>query len=170
MLEEAFSLALAAEARFTDLQLWKFLRSSPSTLGEAFFKARITEANFEDEQIATTIVSPNDLNIAIPNQSVRGSGISESGISGLLSHLRDAKDEQYRAMIDATALKAELNSLQQKVINDDLGIITSYHMQASEKELAVLKSPLDQELMFMHQEGMLRRQEQQQLAKDAKIQ
>ncbi|GJW50827.1 hypothetical protein Tco_0092178 [Tanacetum coccineum] len=155
-LEEAFSLALEAEARFTDLQLWEFLRSNPSTLGEAFFKDRITEAHFEDEQTATAIVNPNDLNIAISNQvleesilytldkveavptsmvatyeehgcqeSVSGSGISESAISGLVSQLRDAKDEQYRAMIDATALKAELNSLQQQVINDDLGIITS---------------------------------------------
>ncbi|GJX27243.1 hypothetical protein Tco_0233539, partial [Tanacetum coccineum] len=48
-LDEAFSLALAAEARFTDLQLLKILRSYPSTLGEAFFRARITEARFEDK-------------------------------------------------------------------------------------------------------------------------
>ncbi|GJY37218.1 hypothetical protein Tco_0422596 [Tanacetum coccineum] len=48
-LDDAFSLSLAAEARFTDLQLLKFLRSYPSTLGEAFFRARITEARFEDE-------------------------------------------------------------------------------------------------------------------------
>ncbi|GJV15267.1 hypothetical protein Tco_1360590 [Tanacetum coccineum] len=74
----------------------------------------------------------------------------------------------------AAALKSKLNSLQLQVINDDLGVITSqgglsYHMQTSEKELAVLKFPLDQESMFRRQEGMLRRQEQQQLAKDAKI-
>ncbi|GKE09911.1 hypothetical protein Tco_1413462 [Tanacetum coccineum] len=48
-LDEAFSLALATEARFTNLQLLEFLRSYPSTLGEAFFKARITKARFEDE-------------------------------------------------------------------------------------------------------------------------
>ncbi|GKB67763.1 hypothetical protein Tco_0929175 [Tanacetum coccineum] len=48
-LDEAFSLALAAEARFTDLQLLEFLRSYLSTLGEAFFRARITEARFKDE-------------------------------------------------------------------------------------------------------------------------
>ncbi|GJW96031.1 hypothetical protein Tco_0177839 [Tanacetum coccineum] len=172
------------------------LRSNPSTLGEAFFKVRITEARFEDEQTATTIVNPNDLNVAILDQvleesilytsdrvevvptsmvatyeehgykeSVSGSEISKSGISGLVSQLRDTKDEQYQAMIDAAALKAELNSLQQQVINDDLGIITSqdgppYHMQASEKELVILKSPLDQESMFRHLKGMLRRQEQ----------
>ncbi|GKF77294.1 hypothetical protein Tco_0229764, partial [Tanacetum coccineum] len=49
ILEEAFSLAMAAEARFTDLQLWELLRSNPSTLREAFFKARINEARFDDE-------------------------------------------------------------------------------------------------------------------------
>ncbi|GKA33560.1 hypothetical protein Tco_0719989 [Tanacetum coccineum] len=85
--------------------------------------------------------------------SVSGSGISESGISGLVPQLRDEKDEPYRAMLDVAALKAKLNSLQLQVINDDLGIITSqggpsYHMQTSKKELAILKSPLDQESMF----------------------
>nr|GEV07513.1 UDP-glycosyltransferase 85C2-like [Tanacetum cinerariifolium] len=48
-LDEAFSLALAAEARFTDLQLLEFLRSYPSTLGDPFFRAHITEACFENE-------------------------------------------------------------------------------------------------------------------------
>ncbi|GKF28472.1 hypothetical protein Tco_0094814, partial [Tanacetum coccineum] len=48
-LEEAFSLAMAAEARFTGLQLWKLLRSNPSTLREAFFRAHINEARFDDE-------------------------------------------------------------------------------------------------------------------------
>nr|GFD55440.1 hypothetical protein [Tanacetum cinerariifolium] len=57
----------------------------------------------------------------------------------------------------------------------DLDAITSKggptdHMGASEKELAVLKSPLKQKSMFRRQERMLRRQEQQRLAKDAKIQ
>ncbi|GJU69208.1 hypothetical protein Tco_0469390 [Tanacetum coccineum] len=196
-LEETFSLALAAEARFTDLQLLEFLRYYPSNLGEAFFRARITEAHFEDEnnQAVDTNVgdqedpdvknkeeNQEDPNIAIPDQVleesilhtsdkvevvptsmvstseehecqelVSGSGIYESGISGLVPQLRDAKDEPYRAMLDATALKVKLNSLQLQVINDDLGVITSqggpsYHMQTSEKELAVLKSLLDQRL------------------------
>ncbi|GKD49921.1 hypothetical protein Tco_1278897 [Tanacetum coccineum] len=48
-LDEAFLLARATEARFTDLQLWELLRSNPTTLGEAFFIARITEARFENE-------------------------------------------------------------------------------------------------------------------------
>ncbi|GJX84907.1 hypothetical protein Tco_0335681 [Tanacetum coccineum] len=46
-LDEAFSLARAAETRFANLDIWEFLRSNPSTLGEYFFKARITEARFE---------------------------------------------------------------------------------------------------------------------------
>ncbi|GKB48241.1 hypothetical protein Tco_0898994 [Tanacetum coccineum] len=57
----------------------------------------------------------------------------------------------------------------------DLGVITSKgglpdHMRASEIELNVLKSPLKQTSMFRRQERMLRRQEQQRLTKDAKIQ
>ncbi|GJZ77616.1 leucine-rich repeat domain, L domain-like protein [Tanacetum coccineum] len=61
-LGEAFSLALAIEACFTDLQLWEMLRSNPTTLGETFFKARIIEARFEDERFTTTIAKANDLN------------------------------------------------------------------------------------------------------------
>ncbi|GJZ50334.1 hypothetical protein Tco_0604524, partial [Tanacetum coccineum] len=48
-LDEAFSLARVAEARFTNQQLWELLRPYPLTLGEALFRARITEARFEDE-------------------------------------------------------------------------------------------------------------------------
>ncbi|GKE92228.1 hypothetical protein Tco_1573323, partial [Tanacetum coccineum] len=48
-LDEAFSLARATEARFTNLQLLELLRSNPSNLGEAFFKARITKGRFKDE-------------------------------------------------------------------------------------------------------------------------
>ncbi|GJW82413.1 hypothetical protein Tco_0146388 [Tanacetum coccineum] len=157
-LDDAFSLALAVEARFTDQQLLEFLRSYPSNLGEAFFRARITEARFEDEnnQAVDTNVgdqedpdmknkqeNQDDPNIAIPDQvleesilhtsdkvevvptsmvstfeehgcqeSMSRSGIYESGISGLVPQLRDAKDKPYRAMLDAAALKAKLNSLQ----------------------------------------------------------
>nr|GEU99722.1 uncharacterized mitochondrial protein AtMg00810-like [Tanacetum cinerariifolium] len=37
------------EARFTNLQPLELLRSNPTTLGEAFFRALITKARFEDE-------------------------------------------------------------------------------------------------------------------------
>ncbi|GJT05998.1 hypothetical protein Tco_0840460 [Tanacetum coccineum] len=69
-LGEAFSLALATEARFTDLQLWELLRSNPTTLGETFFKARITEARFEDERFTTTIAKANDLNTGVQVQDL----------------------------------------------------------------------------------------------------
>ncbi|GJS78231.1 hypothetical protein Tco_0728112 [Tanacetum coccineum] len=52
-LGKAFLLARAAEARFTNLQLWELLRSNPTTLGESFFKARIIEGCFEDENNRT---------------------------------------------------------------------------------------------------------------------
>ncbi|GJS00404.1 hypothetical protein Tco_0316912 [Tanacetum coccineum] len=45
--EEAFSLTRAAKTRFTNLDIWEFLRSNPLTLGEDFFKAHITEVRFE---------------------------------------------------------------------------------------------------------------------------
>ncbi|GJQ96505.1 hypothetical protein Tco_0007644 [Tanacetum coccineum] len=61
-LDEAFSLARATEARFTNLQILEFLRSYSSTLGEAFFRARITKACFEDEnnQAVDTIVGDQE--------------------------------------------------------------------------------------------------------------
>nr|GEV77325.1 hypothetical protein [Tanacetum cinerariifolium] len=122
-----------------------------SDFGEAFFRARITEAYFEDERTTTTIANLNDLNIAVPDQVLKESTLHTS------NKIKDAKDEQYRAMKDATTLRAKLNSLQQQAISGDLGTITSKggpldNMEASEKELLVLKSPLKQESMFRHQE------------------
>ncbi|GKC82024.1 hypothetical protein Tco_1137741 [Tanacetum coccineum] len=46
------------------------LRARPTTLGEAFVLARITEARFEDERATTFIVKPNDLNIAVQVQDI----------------------------------------------------------------------------------------------------
>ncbi|GJW79097.1 hypothetical protein Tco_0140779 [Tanacetum coccineum] len=46
----------------------ELLRARPTTLVEAFSLACMTEARFEDERTTTTIVNPNDLNIAIPDQ------------------------------------------------------------------------------------------------------
>ncbi|GJV90170.1 hypothetical protein Tco_1537983 [Tanacetum coccineum] len=44
-----FSIACIGSKRFTNLQSWELLRSNPTTLGDAFFRARITEGHFEDE-------------------------------------------------------------------------------------------------------------------------
>ncbi|GKB27155.1 hypothetical protein Tco_0866556 [Tanacetum coccineum] len=43
-------------------------RLNPSTLGEAFFKARITKAHFEDERSTTNIAKTNDLNAGVQVQ------------------------------------------------------------------------------------------------------
>ncbi|GJZ41853.1 hypothetical protein Tco_0588739, partial [Tanacetum coccineum] len=54
------------------------LRSRPTTLGETFSLARISEARFEDERSTTTIANPNDLNIAIPDQVLEESPLHMS--------------------------------------------------------------------------------------------
>ncbi|GJW08881.1 hypothetical protein Tco_1571304 [Tanacetum coccineum] len=118
------------------------LRARPTTLGEAFALTWITEARFEDERATTVIAKPNDLNIAVQG--------CQDGLKPVTT-------------ISPTGKKG------------DLGAITSKggppnHMRASEKELDVLKSLSKQKSMFRCHERMLRRQEQQRLAKDAKIQ
>ncbi|GKD05793.1 hypothetical protein Tco_1180767 [Tanacetum coccineum] len=100
-LGEAFSLALATEARFTDLQLWELLRSNPTTLGETFFKARITETRFEDERFTTTIAKANDLNTGVQVQDleletkvlVDGNGVIDVGVNK--NNKGDDKEVQY---------------------------------------------------------------------------
>ncbi|GJS70034.1 hypothetical protein Tco_0702875 [Tanacetum coccineum] len=46
------------------------LRSNPITLGETFFKARITKARFEDERFTTTIAKANNLNTRVQVQDL----------------------------------------------------------------------------------------------------
>ncbi|GKB07197.1 hypothetical protein Tco_0835481 [Tanacetum coccineum] len=65
-LDEALSLARAAEARFTNQQLWELLRSYPLTLGEAFFSACIIEDRFKDKNnqaVDTNVGDQEDLNV-----------------------------------------------------------------------------------------------------------
>ncbi|GJS88280.1 hypothetical protein Tco_0770916 [Tanacetum coccineum] len=200
-LDDAFSLALAAEARFTDLQLLEFLRSYPLNLGEAFFRARITEDRFEDEnnQVVDTNVGDQEdpdmknkqenqdgPNIAIPDQVLEESILHTSDKVKVVSTSMVATYEEHGCQdgfcMVATYEEPECQDGLKPVTTrssagkkGDLGTIASkggppYHMRASEKELVVLKSPLEQKLMFRRQERMLRRQEQQRLAKDAKIQ
>ncbi|GJZ66429.1 hypothetical protein Tco_0623125 [Tanacetum coccineum] len=175
-LVEAFSLARMTDTRFEDERITTTI-ANPNELNIAVPDQVLEESTLHTsdkvEVVPTIMVATYEEHGF--QESTSGSGISESDISGLVSQLTDAEDEQCRAMEDADALRAELNSLQQQAINGDLGAITSKggppnHMQASEKELAVLNSPLEQESMFRFQERMLRRQEQQQLAKEAKIQ
>ncbi|GAA0172478.1 hypothetical protein LIER_26298 [Lithospermum erythrorhizon] len=78
--------------------------------------------------------------------------------------LKEAEEEQYRAEEDAAALRAELNSLQQQAMSGQgTGIASlgysSDHMLAMEKELANLKSHLEQE-------SKLRQEDLQKLAEE----
>nr|GEZ46633.1 30S ribosomal protein S16-2, chloroplastic/mitochondrial [Tanacetum cinerariifolium] len=136
------------------------LRERPITLGEAFALARITEARFEDERATTVIAKSNELNIAVQVQDSEETTLHTSNKVETMSTSMVATYEEHGSPAGKKG---------------DLGAITSKgglpdHMRASEKELAVLKSPLEQKSMFKRQERMLRRQEQQRLAKVAKIQ
>ncbi|XVF46594.1 hypothetical protein PTKIN_Ptkin03bG0039700 [Pterospermum kingtungense] len=82
----------------------------------------------------------------------------------LKRRLKEAEDEQYRAEEDAAALRAELNTMQQQVMSNAFNGInamgnSSDQVQALEKELARLKSELQQE-------SLSRQQERQQLAEE----
>lgn len=94
--------------------------------------------------------------------------VAREDLSALLrtikKRLKEVEEEQYRAEEDAAALRAELNSLQQQAMTDPVSGLTSMnfppdHMHAMEKELANLKSQLEQVIL-------LRQQERQQLAEE----
>ncbi|KAA8543822.1 hypothetical protein F0562_022001 [Nyssa sinensis] len=81
--------------------------------------------------------------------------------------LKEAEEEQYRAEEDAAALRAELNSLQQQAMSGSLAGMISMgnspdHIQSIEKELANLKSQLEQESLLRLQEQQLLAEEQAQ--------
>ncbi|GKB98283.1 hypothetical protein Tco_0984420, partial [Tanacetum coccineum] len=69
-LGEAFSLARATEAHFTDLQLWELLRLNPTTMREAFSLARITEACFEDQWSSFFSNKTSSNNSGLQNQNL----------------------------------------------------------------------------------------------------
>ncbi|KAL5709446.1 hypothetical protein ACHQM5_020134 [Ranunculus cassubicifolius] len=79
--------------------------------------------------------------------------------------LKEAEEEQYRTEEDAAALRAELNSIQQQAIMNPLGSgmpmgISPDHLQGMDKELANLKSELQQETLLRHQEQQKLAEEQ----------
>ncbi|GKA26151.1 putative reverse transcriptase domain-containing protein [Tanacetum coccineum] len=114
----------------------------PKTLGEAFALARIIEARFEDYRATIVIAKPNNLNIAIQVQDIKEITLHTSN--------KECQDGLKPVTTRSSAGK-----------KGDLCTITSKggppdHMRASEKELVVLKSSLEQKSMFRHQERMLR--------------
>nr|GEX17124.1 probable serine/threonine-protein kinase At4g35230 [Tanacetum cinerariifolium] len=162
------------------------LRAMPITLEKPFALARIIEARFEDERATTVIAKPNDLNIAAQVQDIEETTFHTSNKVEAVSTSMVATYEEHGCQdgfcMDATYEEQGCQDGLKPVTTrshagkkGDLGTITSKgglpdHMRASEKELVVLKSSLKQKSMFRRQERMLRRQEQQRLAKDAKIQ
>ncbi|GKE07981.1 hypothetical protein Tco_1411532 [Tanacetum coccineum] len=70
----------------------ELLRARPTTLVEAFSLARMTEASFEDERTTTTIVNPNDIHIAIPDQVLEESILHVSDKVEITSD-NDARDQ-----------------------------------------------------------------------------
>ncbi|XP_055812862.1 uncharacterized protein LOC129882540 isoform X2 [Solanum dulcamara] len=94
--------------------------------------------------------------------------VAREDLSALLrtikKRLKEVEEEQYRAEEDAASLRAEINSLQQQAMTGPLSGLTSMnfppdHMHAMEKELANLKSQLEQVTL-------LRQQERQQLVEE----
>lgn len=94
--------------------------------------------------------------------------VAREDLSALLrtikKRLKEVEEEQYRAEEDAGSLRAELNSLQQQALTGPISGLTSMNfppdcMQAMEKELANLKSQLEQVTL-------LRQQERQQLVEE----
>ncbi|GKC93998.1 hypothetical protein Tco_1159440 [Tanacetum coccineum] len=159
------------------------LRARPKTLGEAFALARITEARFEDERATIVIAKPNDLNIAVQVQDIEETtlhtldkveAVSTSMVATYKKHgyqdgfcmVATYEEQECQDELKLVTIRSSVGK------KGDLYAITSKGgpPDTSEKELVVLKSPLEQKSMFRRQERMLRRQEQQRLAKDAKIQ
>ncbi|KAJ6424893.1 hypothetical protein OIU84_025630 [Salix udensis] len=82
----------------------------------------------------------------------------------LKKRLKEAEEEQYRAEEDAATLRAELNTMQRHAMSNHPGGINSMsiphdQVQSLEKQLACLKSELEQV-------SLLRQQEQQRLAEE----
>ncbi|GKD52734.1 hypothetical protein Tco_1281710 [Tanacetum coccineum] len=149
----------------------ELLRARPTTLGEAFSLARITEARFEVKRSIIDIAITNDLKVGVQVQDLKETIYHKPDKVEAVSTSMVATYEEHSCQ-DGLKPVTTTSAAGKK---GDLGAISSKggppdHMQASEKELAVLKSPLKEKSMSMRQERMLRRQEQQRLAKDAKMQ
>ncbi|GKB05253.1 hypothetical protein Tco_0833448 [Tanacetum coccineum] len=140
------------------------LRAMPKTLGEAFALARITETRFEDERATTVIAKPNDLNIAVQVQDIEETTLhmpdKVKAVSTSMVATYEENGCQDGFCMVATYKKQECQDGLKPITTKssagkkgDFGAVTSKggpsdHMRASEKELVVLKSPLEQKSMF----------------------
>nr|GEZ94126.1 retrovirus-related Pol polyprotein from transposon 297 family [Tanacetum cinerariifolium] len=95
-LDEAFSLARAAKTRFTNLDIWEFLRSNPSTLEKDFFKACITEAHFEiiaKEEKEHIVEKKIDVILPLPEVVVGGEALGIGEDDDLGDTVTDGGDD-----------------------------------------------------------------------------
>lgn len=86
-------------------------------------------------------------------------------VRALKKRLKEAEEEQYRAEEDASALRVELNSIQQQGMSNPYSDMASMgispgQVQALEEEIANLKSKLEKELHLRQQEEQLLASEQ----------
>ncbi|GKD93886.1 hypothetical protein Tco_1373723, partial [Tanacetum coccineum] len=142
-------------------------RLRPTTLGEAFALARIIEARFEDERATTTIANPNDLNKERLDQVLEESTSHTSDKVEAVSTSMVATYEEHGCqdgfcMIATYEEHGCQDGLKPSTTTSavgkkgDLDAISfkggpPNHMQANEKELAVLKSPLKEKSMCVRQ-------------------
>nr|GEW62209.1 hypothetical protein [Tanacetum cinerariifolium] len=181
--------------RATDFHSGAFLMQPQTSLGEHECSSVKSDSDENAEytlskllQMGTVaeyeiIAKPNELNIAVQVQDIEETTLHTLNKVEVVSTSMVATYEEHGCQ-DGFCIVAtyEEHGCQKPVTTrspagkkSDLGAITSKggppdHMRASEKELAVLKSPLKQKSMFKRQNRMLRRKEQQRLSKDAKIQ
>ncbi|GJT93393.1 hypothetical protein Tco_1082238 [Tanacetum coccineum] len=126
------------------------LRARPKTLGEAFALVRITEARFEDERATTVIAKPNDLNIAVLVKDIEETTLHTSNKVKAVSTSMVATYEEHGCQ-DGFCMVA---TFEEQECQDGLKPVTTGSSAGKKRR----------------QERMLRRQEQQRLATDAKIQ
>ncbi|GKD60872.1 hypothetical protein Tco_1298381, partial [Tanacetum coccineum] len=99
-----------------------------------------------DERATTVIAKPNDLNIAVQVQDIEETTLQTSDKVKVMSTSMVATYEEHGS---PPGKKGDRDVITSKGGPPD-------HIRASEKELVVLKSPLEQKLMFRRQERMLR--------------
>ncbi|GKC38013.1 hypothetical protein Tco_1050397, partial [Tanacetum coccineum] len=107
----------------------ELLRARPTTLVEAFSLACMTEARFKDERTTTTIVNPNNLNKAIPDQVLEESILHTSDKVESTSD-NDARDQasevETKVLVDgkqddAKVMKVVGVAIEQN--NDELNVL-----------------------------------------------
>ncbi|GKA95989.1 hypothetical protein Tco_0818084 [Tanacetum coccineum] len=142
------------------------LRARPTTLKEAFASARITKACFEDERATTVIAKPNDLNIVVQVQDIEETTLHTSDKVEVVSTSMVATYEEHGCH-DGFSMVA---THEEQGCQDGLKHVTTRSPTGKKGDLDAITSKGGPPYHVRASERMLRRQEEQRLAKDAKIQ